>query len=92
MQLKYPETMLAVQMHGKGIQNLRLDTVPVPEPGPNQVLCRVDAFSICPSIPKLLKQGKDHKFLNGWDVTRHPVIIGDEGAVTVIKPGKNLKS
>ena len=89
--ISVPENMKAVVMRGKGIENLEIVTIPVPQPGDNQVLCRIDAFSICPSIPKLLKQGSDHKFLNGWDISKYPIIIGDEGAVTVIKPGKNLK-
>ena len=85
-----PENMKAVVMRGKGVENLEIVTIPVPQPGDNQVLCRIDAFSICPSIPKLLKKGSDHKFLNVWDIRKNPIIIGDEGAVTVIKPGKNL--
>jgi len=85
-----PGQMKAVVLKGKTISNLKLQTIPVPDPRDDQILCRVDCFSICPSIPKLLKQGSEHKFLNGWNLKRYPVIIGDEGAVTVVKPGKDL--
>lgn len=75
---------------GRGFESIRLVELPVPEPNDDQVLCRVDACTICPSIPKLISQGEEHKFLDGWDISRHPIILGDEGAVTVVKPGKNV--
>lgn len=84
-------TMLAVTLSGTGFDSLALESVPIPEPGADQILCRLDACTVCPSILKLISQGLEHQFLNGWDVEKYPVIIGDEGAVTVVKPGKNLE-
>ncbi len=84
-------TMLAVTLSGTGFDSLSLEKVPVPKPEDDQVVCRLDACTVCPSILKLIRQGSEHKFINGWDLKKHPVIIGDEGAVTVIKPGRNLK-
>lgn len=85
-----PETMSAVIATGKGLDSIRVAQVPVPEPNENQILCRVDACTVCPSILKLLDQGSEHAFLGGWDMARYPVVLGDEGAVTAVKVGKNL--
>ena len=82
--------MKAVVLTGKGFDSIRLVELPVPEPNDNQVLARVDACTICPSIPKLISQGAEHKFLDGWDIARNPIVLGDEGAVTIVKPGRNV--
>ncbi|MFA5864821.1 MAG: alcohol dehydrogenase catalytic domain-containing protein [Phycisphaerae bacterium] len=85
-----PETMTAVVCCGVGFENVKVVQVPVPAVGDNQLLCRVDAAGVCTSILKLVSQGSKHTFLNGWDVEKFPVILGDEGSVTVVKAGKNL--
>lgn len=85
-----PETMLAVRLHGRGFENIRVDTVPVPQPGPCQLLARVDAAGVCSSILKLVAQGGDHTFINGWDLAQFPVTLGDEGSVTVVQAGREV--
>jgi L-sorbose 1-phosphate reductase len=85
-----PATMQAVVCAGVGFENIKVVDVPVPAVGDNQLLCRVDAAGVCTSILKLVSQGSKHTFLNGWDVEKFPVILGDEGSVTVVKAGKNL--
>jgi D-arabinose 1-dehydrogenase-like Zn-dependent alcohol dehydrogenase len=87
-----PETMLAVRLAGKGFENLRLEQIPVPQVGENQLLARVDAAGVCTSILKIIAQGSDHTYINGWDLHRWPVILGDEGSVTLVKIGKNLQN
>ncbi|OHB57605.1 MAG: hypothetical protein A2Y07_07040 [Planctomycetes bacterium GWF2_50_10] len=87
-----PKTMQALIAKGAGFENLEVATVPVPQPGPNQLLARVDAAGVCTSIIKLVEQGDKHTFINGWDLAKNPVILGDEGAVTLVKIGDNLKS
>lgn len=87
-----PATMQAVTARGRGFESLAVGAVPVPRPGPNQLLARVDAAGVCTSILKLVAQGPDHHFINGWDMDRWPVILGDEGSVTVVKAGANLRS
>ncbi|MBN1437225.1 MAG: zinc-binding dehydrogenase [Sedimentisphaerales bacterium] len=86
-----PATMQAVLASGAGFENLSVAEVPVPQIGPNQLLARVDAAGVCTSILKLVAQGCEHTFLNGWDMGKNPVILGDEGAVTLVKIGANLK-
>lgn len=63
----------------------------VPEPGPRQLLARVDAAGMCTSLLKLIDQGSGHSLLQGWDVERHPLILGDEGVVTIVRVGETMK-
>jgi len=86
-----PKRMLAARLHGTGIENLRVEKVSVPQPNDNQLLVRVDAAGVCASNLKLIAQGPDHPFLNGWDLTRFPIQLGDEGSVTVATVGRNLR-
>ena len=46
---------------------------------------------MCTSNLKLVAQGQDHTFINGWDLSRWPIVLGDEGAVTLVKVGENLR-
>jgi len=85
-----PKVMQALVSCGKGFDNLAAKEVPVPEIGPDQLLARVDATGVCTSILKLIAQGSEHTFINGWDMQKWPVILGDEGAVTIVKVGENL--
>jgi L-iditol 2-dehydrogenase len=64
--------------------------VDVPQPGPNQILARVDAAGVCTSILKILAQGAEHTYLNGWDPAKWPLILGDEGSLTLVGVGENL--
>jgi threonine dehydrogenase-like Zn-dependent dehydrogenase len=48
--MKYPKTMQAVRVYG--VQDYRLEEVPVPEIGPGEVLVRVLATGICASDVK----------------------------------------
>lgn len=81
--------MQAVRLHGKGFENIKVEEIPVPEPNDNQALARVDAAGVCASILKLVAQGSEHTFINGWDLGKFPVILGDEGSITIVKSGKN---
>ena len=86
-----PDQMRALVMDRVGFEHLRVQTVPTPRPGPRQILARVDAAGICTSLIKLVEQGPDHKLVQGWDITRFPIILGDEGAVTLVEVGKALR-
>jgi len=86
-----PAEMRALVLDGKGFDHLRVMKVPTPRPGPQQMLARVDAASICTSLIKLVEQGPDHKFIYGWDIARYPLILGDEGAVTLVEVGEELR-
>ena len=86
-----PDEMRAVVLAGTGFSHLRVRKVPTPRPGPQQMLARVDAAGICTSLIKLIEQGPNHPLLYGWDVARFPLILGDEGSVTLVEIGSGLR-
>jgi L-iditol 2-dehydrogenase len=86
-----PDTMRALVLDGVGFEHLQVRHVPTPRPGPRQMLARVDAAGICTSNIKLIEQGPKHPQLHGWDVERYPLILGDEGAVTLVEVGEELR-
>jgi len=83
--------MRALVLDGVGFAHLQVRRVPTPRPGPRQMLARVDAAGICTSLIKLVEQGPEHEQLYGWDLERFPLILGDEGSVTVVEVGQELK-
>lgn len=87
-----PAEMRALVLDGIGFDHLRVRKVPTPRPGPKQMLARVDAAGICTSLIKLIEQGPDHKLLYGWDIARFPLILGDEGSVTLVEVGAELRN
>ena len=58
-----PETMRALVLSGKGFEHLALKEIPVPRPGPKQLLARVDAAGVCTSLIKIVEQGAEHRHL-----------------------------
>lgn len=86
-----PAEMRAVRLTGVGFDHIHLQTIPTPRPNPNQLLARVDAAGICTSNIKIAAQGPQHTLINGWDVEQYPLILGDEGAVTLVEVGANLR-
>ena len=83
--------MRALVLSGVGFGHLQVQRMPTPRPGPRQMLARVDAAGICTSLIKLVEQGPAHPQLYGWDLERFPVILGDEGSVTLVEVGEELK-
>lgn len=90
-----PELTWAWQMYGAGVENIgrdgRPEQVPVGEPGPDQLLVRVDAVGMCFSDVKLIKQGGAHPKLYNRDLKKEPTRLGHEAALTVMKVGENLR-
>lgn len=91
-EFKIPVKMQALIAKGKGFENLEVAEIPIPKINSNQILARVDAAGVCTSIIKLIDQGPDHTFIRGWDMSKWPVVLGDEGAITLVQIGDNLKS
>ena len=89
--LPIPDEMRAAVLDGTGVDHLAVRCVPVPRPGARQLLARVDAAGICTSVNKLLDQGPEHPLMHGWDPAAHPVIVGDEGVVTLVDVGAGLR-
>src|SRR3990172_6196785 len=86
-----PQEMRALVMNGVDFAQLQVRKVPTPRIGARQLLARVDAAGICTSLIKLVEQGPDHNLVYGWDIARFPLILGDEGSVTLVEVGANLR-
>lgn len=86
-----PLEMRALVLDGIGFDHLAVKRIPTPRPGPHQLLARVDAAGICTSLIKLIEQGPNHKLVYGWDVARYPLVLGDEGAITLVEIGTGLR-
>jgi len=54
-------------------------------------LGRVDAAGVCASNLKIIAQGNEHTFINGIDLSQFPAQLGDEGCITIVSAGKNLR-
>lgn len=85
----------AWNMYGAGVENIGRDgkpeRFPVPEPGENQLLVRVDAVGMCFSDVKLIQQGGKHPKLYNRDLAKEPTRLGHEAALTVLKVGAGLR-
>ena len=73
-----PKTMRAAVY--RGVNDLRLETVPVPRIGPHELLVRVAACGICPTDLKKIRYG----------TVPPPRIFGHETAGTVVKVGARV--
>ena len=79
-----PDKMKAMEL--VAYDKLELREVPVPQPGPGEVLCRIKSVAICGSDPKLIHGG--YKFAN-WPPS-FPFIMGHEWAGQVVAIGEGV--
>ena len=86
-----PSTMRALVLDGVGFEHVGVRIVATPKPGTQELLARVDAAGICTSLVKIIEQGGEHTLIHGWDVSRFPLILGDEGSITLVEVGKALQ-
>ena len=93
-QQEIPTTMKAWQVFGAGLENFGCDEQPVeievPQPGPRELLARVDAAGLCFSDVKILRLGGEHPRLYGRDLATDPIIPGHEAALTIVKVGSDI--
>ncbi|MFC1672065.1 alcohol dehydrogenase catalytic domain-containing protein [Planctomycetota bacterium] len=80
----------AWHLTGTGYDALRLADIPVPSPGPREILLRQECVTICFSAIKEIKLGAEHPRLAGRDLASDPVILGDESVGTVMEVGSEL--
>jgi L-iditol 2-dehydrogenase len=76
-----PSTMRAARLHG--IRDLRVEELPVPEPGPGDLLVRVEACGICPTDAR--------KFEIGVNDGGYPLNPGHEWVGTVVATGDGVE-
>ena len=79
-----PKIMRAMTL--TAYNQLALKTVPVPRPGPGEVLCRIKSVAICGSDPKMIEGY--YRFAN-WP-PYFPFIMGHEWAGEVVELGKGV--
>lgn len=75
---------LSVVLHAQG--DLRLENLPVPEPGPNEVLLQMHSVGICGSDVHYWQHGRIGDF-----VLTKPMVLGHEASGTVVKVGSAVK-
>lgn len=76
-------TMRAMVFHGPG--DLRAEEIPVPVPGPGEVLLRIDAALTCGTDVKTLRRG--HPVM----IPKVPTVFGHEFAGTVAAVGRGVR-
>jgi threonine dehydrogenase-like Zn-dependent dehydrogenase len=90
-----PNTNRLWPLYGAGLDNMGHDgqpiDVPMPEYGPDELMVRCDACSLCFSDTKVIRQGQEHARIYR-DMRQVPVILGHEVSLTVVGVGKNLRS
>ncbi len=91
-----PDMQFAWELTGTGLEHFGRDghptAIPVPRPGPRDLLCRVDAAGLCFSDIKILTLGSEHPRIAGRDLKTNPVIMGHEVALTVVEVGDERES
>lgn len=75
----------ALRLHGAN--DIRLETIELPEITEDEVLIRVVSDSVCASTYKAIKQGPNHKRVPE-NIAETPVIIGHEMCGQIVKVGK----
>ena len=74
--------MLAAVLYGK--EDLRLETVPNPEPGPGEVVIKVSAATTCGTDLKVWRRGGHARML------KPPTLFGHEAAGTIAALGEGV--
>jgi L-iditol 2-dehydrogenase len=75
-----PDRMRAARLHGIG--DLRVESLPVPKPGPSQLLVRIDACGVCPTDARKYAIGVNHG--------HYPFNPGHEWVGRVVATGEAL--
>ncbi|MDK1032293.1 MAG: alcohol dehydrogenase catalytic domain-containing protein [Planctomycetia bacterium] len=78
-----PETSKAWRLYSAGLENLRLEELPMPTPADDELLVRVDAVGVCASDCKMIAQGEVHTRIKGKDLATDPATPGHEVSLTV---------
>ena len=80
-----PKTMKAMTL--TAYDHLALAELPVPQPGPGEVLCRIRSVAICGSDPKMIH---GHYAFANWP-PYYPFVMGHEWAGEVVALGAGVE-
>ena len=83
---------LAWHLTGAGFDKLGLFRLPKPKIKDDQLLVRQEVVTVCFSSVKEILDGNKHPRLQGRDLSKKPVVLGDEAFVVVEEVGRNLRS
>lgn len=90
-EFQIPETMKAAVLtrycDKDELGGVEIMTLPVPKPGPGEVLCKIKAIAICGSDPKMIHGG--YKFAN-WP-PYYPFVMGHEWAGQIVALGEGVE-
>lgn len=82
-------------LQGTGMDFFGTNNIPrveeIPTPGENELLAKVDAYSICASDIKMINLGNDYPLFKNRDFKKNPARLGHELSLSVALPGKNLE-
>lgn len=84
---RLPKTYTAWRLHGTGMEQFWKEELPLPEPGPEEMLVRVDAVGLCFSDIKIIRAGASHPKLWWNNLDERPLVPGHEAVLTVMKTG-----
>ena len=83
--MSLPQKMDALVL--KGVRDFIIDTVPVPQPDADEVICKVDTTYICGTDPHII----NGDFPGFWP-TGFPFVPGHEWSGTVVQTGPKAAS
>lgn len=86
-----PQTTLAWRLYGSGLENFGDNDAPVELPLPplkeDEILTKVEALGLCFSDIKIIRAGGSHPKLWHKDLAEHPLIVGHEAVLTILRTG-----
>lgn len=86
-----PQTTLAWRLYGTGLENFGDNDAPVELPLPplkeDEILTKVEALGLCFSDIKIIRAGGSHPKLWHKDLAEHPLIVGHEAVLTILRTG-----
>lgn len=89
--LPVPQKTLSWRLYGSGLENFGDGDAPVELPvrplKEDEILTKVEAIGLCFSDIKIIRAGGSHPKLWNKDLAGHPLIVGHEAVLTILKTG-----
>ena len=88
---RIPAASRTWNLYGAGLDNLKLEAMPMPDPAADELLVRIDAVGVCASDGKMISLGEAHTRMRGADLKNHPTVPGHEVSMTAVRVGRDLE-